>query len=158
MNNKRCWDSSGSFRHPFPVRIGVRIGSGPRNDRYVVRRTRNRGGVEQGGRRNHCRRRAEAAPHELQGNGNVNKGDNGSRNVIPSPQFLMWRSSGNYCIGGCFKDTGRCPPALSFDLIPDAANLYFCQPCDGPRRGGICQASSWDQEQLLGCSLGSPFA
>ncbi|TYH66563.1 hypothetical protein ES332_D06G132300v1 [Gossypium tomentosum] len=32
--------------------------------------------------------------------------------------------------------------ARSSRLIPDKANLSFCFPCDGPRRGGTCQVST----------------
>ena len=32
--------------------------------------------------------------------------------------------------------------ARSSHLISDKANLGFCFPCDGPRRGGTCQVSS----------------
>ncbi|CAN6476545.1 unnamed protein product [Victoria cruziana] len=34
--------------------------------------------------------------------------------------------------------------ACSSRLIPDKADLGFHFPCDGPRRGGICQVSTWD--------------
>ncbi|EEF44003.1 conserved hypothetical protein [Ricinus communis] len=34
--------------------------------------------------------------------------------------------------------------ARSSHLIPEKANLGFCFPCDGPRRGGTCQVSAWD--------------
>lgn len=34
--------------------------------------------------------------------------------------------------------------ARSSRMIPDKANLGFRFPCDGPGRGGTCQASAWD--------------
>ncbi|CAN6483813.1 unnamed protein product [Victoria cruziana] len=34
--------------------------------------------------------------------------------------------------------------ACSSRLIPDKAKLGFCFPCDGLRRGGTCQVSTWD--------------